>query len=125
VGTGVFEQATQSDGLAPFEQSTLDAEYPRAYRLGLDENPDGCDRARFSTKYIWFTGPSGMALTVNDHEIGRLSVAGSSHGYLVYWRLVAGDKVCVENDDSGSARIVVGPDVYRHYDSYCYRGHCD
>lgn len=125
VGTGTFEQATQSDGMAPFAQSTLDAEHPQVHRIRPEENPDGCDRARFRSRYIWFTGPSGMALTVNDHEIGRLSAAGGSHGYMVAWRIASGDKLCAETDKPGGFYIVAGPDVYYHYDSYCYRGHCE
>ena len=125
VGTGAFEKATQSDGMAPFAQSVLDAEHAQVHRIDLQENPDGCARARFRSKQIWFTGPPGMELTVNDHAIGRLSVAGDSHGVVIDWRVAVGDKLCVQNYEPGRSYIVVGPDVYRHYDSYCYRGQCE
>ena len=124
VGTGAFENAKQSDGMAPFAQSVLDAEHVEVHRIDLQESPDGCARARFRSKQIWFTGPPGMVLAVNDHEIGRLSVAGDSHGVVINWRIAVGYKLCARNADPGSFFIVVGPDVYRHYDSYCYRGHC-
>lgn len=124
VGTGAFEKVTQSDGMAPFAGSALDAERARVHRIDREANPDGCDRARFSSRYVWVTGPRGMALTVNDHEIGRLRLAGGSHGYVVAWRIAAGDKLCAETDELDRFHIVVGPDVYYHYDSYCYRGYC-
>ena len=124
VGTGAFENATQSDGMAPFSQSTLDAEHAQVHRIRLEENLDGCDRARFRSKYIWFTGPAGMVLSVNGHEIGRLSVEGDDHGYLIAWRIAAGDRLCAEQVEPGRFLIVAGPDVYYQYDSYCYRGHC-
>jgi hypothetical protein len=111
--------------MAPFAQSVLDAEHAQVHRVDLQQNPDGCARARFRSKQIWFTGPAGMALAINDHEIGKLSVAGDSHGYVIEWRIAAGDKLCVRNDEPGSFFIVVGPDTYRHHDSYCYRGHCE
>jgi hypothetical protein len=66
-----------------------------------------------------------MAIAVNDHEIGRLDVAGDDHGYMVRWRVVIGDKLCAENHEPGKSYIVIGPDVFYHYDSYCYRGHCE
>jgi hypothetical protein len=125
VGTGAFEEATQSDGMAPFQQSVLDAEHARVHRIDFKGHPEGCTRARYTSRYIWFTGPPGMAITVNDHEIGRLSVAGDSHGTMVRWRVISGDKLCAEDYEPGPAFVVLGPDVHYHYDSYCYRGHCE
>lgn len=125
VGDGLFSSATFSDGLAPYSEQWLwDNNHHNIQRIRQEEFPDGCDIARFSASKVWISGSRGMQFTVNDAVVGVYDAADFSHGYIVSFDVHMGDKLCAVGFKPIGYSIIIGPDVYYHYDSYCYRGHC-
>jgi hypothetical protein len=64
------------------------------------------------------------SITINGEPIADLSVPTGRHGYIFEWPLQAGDQICVTEFNAAGFHLIFGPDLYYHYDSYCYRGHC-
>ena len=125
VGTGPFAQVTYSDGAAPFSQDELNTNHFRIQRIRLEENPDGCGISVYDTNKVWFSGSANTVFTVNGQEIGRLSVDTGRHGHVAGWPIHVGDELCAVGFAPSGFHIIIGPDMYHHYDSYCYRGHCE
>lgn len=124
VGTGVFTQVTFSDGNAPYSQSELDTNHFRIYRIRPEENPNGCGVSIYNTNKVWFSSSANTVFTVNGIEVGRLSVSTGRHGYVADWSIKTGDTVCAAGYSPSGFHIIFGPDMYYHYDSYCFRGNC-
>lgn len=125
VGDGIFESGTFSDGLAPYDEDWLWAnDHFDIQRIRQEEYPSGCDVSRYNTNLVWISGSAGMQFTVNDEVVGTYQIADNAHGYMFQWPIHMGDKLCAVNFRSIGFSIILGPDVYYHYDSYCYRGHC-
>lgn len=54
IGTGVFEQATFSDGLAPYSESWLrNNNHFNTQRIRREEQPTGCDISEYAVNQIW------------------------------------------------------------------------
>lgn len=123
VGTGVLAQGTYSDGMASFSESDISS-HLNIQRMRLEENPDGCGIAFMSADQIWFGSSVKTTLTINDSAVGTINQATGRHGYVFNIHINSGDKVCVTYFEPSGYQIVFGPDMYYHYDSYCYRGHC-
>lgn len=125
IGSGPLMQVTFSDGLAPYTDEELATNYYHIQRIRLEENPDGCGISIYNTNKIWFGSAMLTTITVNDVPIADLYVLTGKHGYIFEWSLKVGDKICVTDFNPSGFHIIFGPDLYYHYDSYCYRGHCD
>ncbi|MCX7681670.1 MAG: hypothetical protein N2508_06875 [Anaerolineae bacterium] len=123
VGTGVLAQGTYSDGMAPFDDAEI-LQHLNIQRIRLEENPDGCAIAAFNAEKIWFGSSVKTSLTINEVNVGTINGPTGKHGYIFDVRINAGDKICVTYFESSGFHIFLGPDLYYHYDSYCYRGHC-
>lgn len=123
VGSGVLSQGTYSDGMAQLSESDISSHLD-IQRIRLEENPDGCGIAFFSANKIWFGSSVKTTLTINDSSVGTINGPTGKHGYIFNIQINPGDKICVTYFEPSGFQIVFGPDMYYHYDSYCYRGHC-
>ena len=124
VGTGVFMHVTYSDGNAHFTQDNLNTNYYHIQIIRPEDNPDGCGVSVYETDKVWFSGSAHTIFTVNGKEVGRLSIDTGSHGYIADWHIHVGDKICAVGFAPSGFHVAMGPDIYYHYDSYCYRGFC-
>lgn len=129
IGTGVFERASYSDGLYGISEVELLNGYP-IQRLRREEQPAGCDQAYFQATKVWVSGSPGMRLQVNNLEVGRITKAPpsgyqQSHGYAVDLVLNLGDIICASGYDHNGYQIIFGPAIWYHFDSYCFRNHCN
>ena len=126
VGNGIFENGTFSDGLAPLTQDWLwDNNHHRIQRIRQEEYPSGCDVSRYTTDLVWIAGSDGMTFTINGKVMGEYKIADYAHGYIFKADINIGDELCALNFKPIGYSIILGPDIYHAYDSYCYRGHCD
>lgn len=123
VGTGVLAQGTYSDGMAPFSETDI-LSHLNIQRIRLEENPDGCGVAFLSADKIWFGSSVKTTLTINGVSVGTINGPTGKHGYLFNVNINVGDRICVTYFEPSGFHIVFGPDLYYHYDSYCYRGNC-
>ena len=118
VGTGVFEQGTFSDGqLQLTEQMLWDNDYFDIQRIRREEYPNGCDAARYTTDWIWIGGGPGMRLTINGQDVGQYTIAPDAHGYMFNLPVKIGDQICAVDIAPEGFQIIIGPDIYYHYDS--------
>lgn len=125
VGTGIFENGTFSDGLAPYNENWLwDNNHFKTQRIRREEQPSGCDVSRYNTNLVWISGSSGMKFSVNGEVVGTYQAADDAHGYIFEHPINMGDKLCAVDYKPVGFSIILGPDIYYHYDSYCYRGSC-
>ena len=125
VGSGVFEDCTFSDGMAEYSYDKLANENKfNIQRIIYEDFPNGCDTARYDSNIIWVTGSKQMKLTINNVVIGEYLISDDPHGYIVNYPVKIGDKLCVIDFKPSSFAIYIGPDIYFHYDSLCYRGFC-
>ncbi len=125
VGDGIFSAGTFSDGLAPHSEDWLwGNNHFDIQRIRQEEYPSGCDISRYNTNLVWISGSSGMQFSINDEIVGTYNIADNAHGYMFEKQIRMGDKLCAVNFRSIGYQIVLGPDIYYHYDSYCYRGAC-
>jgi len=126
VGDGIFAQGTFSDGMTEYSQDWLWANsHGDIQRIRQEEYPSGCDVARYNTNLVWISGTNGMQIAVNDKTVGTYNIADNSHGYIFQYPINMGDKLCAVNYRSSTGfAILLGPNIYYHYDSYCYRGNC-
>lgn len=127
VGEGLFAEGTFSDGMAPYSEQWLwDNDHFDIQRIRQEEYPSGCDVSRYNTDLVWIGGSPGMSIAINGEEVGKYTIAADSHGYIFEWPIRMGDEICaVGFVRSVGFHIILGPDIYYHYDSYCYRGHCN
>ena len=130
IGTGLLANVTYSDGMAEYSQYLLDSQHPRIQRFRPEENPDGCGVSRYNTNKIWFSSAASTEITVNGNVIAYFDIIAAAghgtirHGYIFEYPLKVDDRICVSYVHPSGYQIVFGPDLYYHYDSYCYRGHC-
>lgn len=126
VGDGLFSTGTFSDGMAPYSEQWLwDNSHFNIQRIRQEEYPTGCDVARYDTDLVWIGGNPGMTITINGETVGKYTIADNAHGYMFDWNIKTGDQICAVNfKPNVGFHIILGPDVYYHYDSYCYRGAC-
>ncbi len=127
IGSGVFSRVTFSDGQAPYDENWLWANnHFNIQRIRREEQPDGCDIAQYRVSKIWVSAASVAKVTVNGSEVGTISdiTPLQKHGYIADVSLNPGDRICLSPVPAGGFHIVFGPDIYYHYDSYCYRGYC-
>lgn len=125
VGTGPLSSATFSDGLAQYSEQWLwDNDHHNIQMIRQEEYPDGCDIARGNANLMWVGGSTGTQFTVNGELIGTYQAADDPHGYIIEWPVHIGDKLCAVNFKPVGFMIIIGQDIYYHYDSYCYRDHC-
>jgi len=125
IGSGIFSQVTYSDGLAPFTQQELNTSHSRLQLINPDTTSDGCGVAVYNVEKIWFGAASRTTLMVNGSPVGEVYAGTGKHGYIVNLTIRVNDRICVNPVPPGGFHINFGPDLYYHYDSYCYRGHCD
>lgn len=125
VGDGIFAYGTFSDGQAPYSEQWLwDNDHFNIQRIRQEEYPTGCDVARYNTNLVWIGGTSGMSFSINGENIGTYKIADSAHGYVFEWPIRMGDTLCAIGFTPTGFHIILGSDIYYHYDSYCYRGGC-
>lgn len=124
IGTGIFANVTYSDGEAQLTDGELATHYIRFQRIRQEENPEGCGTSIFDTDKVWFSGSANTIFTVNGQEIGQLMRSTGKHGYVADAEIRVGDEICAVGYDAAGFQIVIGHDMYSHYDSYCYRGSC-
>jgi len=126
IGTGPLADATFSDGMAPYGEDWLfNNNFHRIQRIRMEEQPDGCDMARYDSEKIWLSFGYPAELLVNGESIGKYTYQPNSHGFVFAYPVKKGDTLCVSPVKPMGYHIVIGPDLYYSYDSYCYRGHCD
>lgn len=123
-GDGVFANVTESDGQASFSISEINTNHQHIQRIRPEEQPSGCDQARYASDKVWVTGTPGMRLTVNGLELGTYQIAPDAHGYILDMNVAVGDQICAVDVGPEGFSIIFGPDVYYHYDSYCHRFGC-
>ncbi|MEA3327396.1 MAG: hypothetical protein U9R53_08840 [Chloroflexota bacterium] len=121
IGTLKFSEAIYTDGNNDFDIST----FYKIQRIRLEENPNGCDISDWFSDFLWVTGNKGAQVSINDEIIGELNINTGNHGYLIIQKINPGDEVCIIGDNRNGFSILFGPDVFYHYDSYCYRGFCN
>lgn len=127
IGTGAFADVTFSDGQAPYDENWLWAnDHFNIQRIRREENPNGCGVAQYQVSRIWIGVAAVATVTVNGSEIGTITTITPQqrHGYIAAVSLDVGDEICITPIPEGGFQIVFGPDIYYHYDSYCYRGSC-
>lgn len=125
-GSGVFENATYSDGLAPYSYDWLVSNGKfNIQRVRKEENPNGCAVALYSSNKVWFTGDYNQELLINGQIVGVYKKPANAHGYVLTVTIEQGDIVCVSSNNLLFFSLIFGPDIYYQYDSYCYRGLCD
>ncbi len=123
IGDGLFSEATFSDGLAPYSNEWLgENNHYKIQIIRLEEQPDGCDAAKYDSELIWISAGTNTYITINGEYVGTYTSPGDRHGYVFKWPIRLGDRICAVN--TTGFHIVIGPDIYYHYDSYCYRGNC-
>lgn len=124
-GSGIFAEGTFSDGLAPYSEQWLwDNNHFRIQRIRREEQSNGCDVARYNADVIWIGAGTGMSLKINGEMVGEYTATDDPHGYIFKWPIHIGDQICAVNFERIGFHIILGPDVYYHYDSYCHRGNC-
>jgi serine/threonine protein kinase len=123
IGDGIFADATYSDGLAPISPQELGG-YDKIQTINYRETPGGCAAAEYNSPVIWIGGSNGLQIMVNGTAVGTFTAASSPHGFMAKTNIQKGDMVCALNFKPNGYHIVMGPDVYYHYDSYCYRSEC-
>ena len=127
IGSGVFDRVTYSDGMAPYSEAWLRAQgHFEIQRIRREEQPSGCDSALYDVPVVWVSASAPAHVTVNGVSVGEITFISEKqrHGYVAPLRLSRGDEVCMRPVPTSGFHLIFGPDVYYHYDSYCYRGHC-
>jgi hypothetical protein len=128
IGNGVFATVTYSDGQAPYSEEWLLQVHNDIQRIRREEQPSGCDQSRQEATSIWVGVAAESQVTINGVTIGSISVITSQqqHGYIAHLQtpIHINDTICVSPIPTGGFQVIFGPDMYYHYDSYCYRGHC-
>jgi hypothetical protein len=124
VGTGVFSKVSFSDGNAKFTQNDLDTNHYQIYRIRVEENKNGCGVSIYDSDKIWFSSSANTELTINGEVVGTLNVNTGKHGVVIALPIKVGDELCAVGYAASGFHIILGPDLYYHYDSYCYRGYC-
>jgi len=124
IGTGIFEQATYSDGNAPFSQQELNSSHFEIQLLNPDTISNGCGTSWYSVNEVWFGGASKTTLYLNGTAVGEIFQGVGKHGYMIPLSVNAGDELCVNPVPPGGFHMNLGADIYYHYDSFCYRGYC-
>lgn len=125
VGDGVFDNATFSDGMAEYSEPWLwDNSHFDIQRIRPEEQPSGCDISRYSTDLVWVSATTGVYITINGENVGTYTAADDPHGYILKMQVGMGDKICAVNFTRVGYSIIMGPDIYYQYDSYCYRSNC-
>ena len=114
---------TFSAGTAPFTESQLwdQGNFGQHQRIQLDTHPNYCDIARYTVDRLWISGSPGMKLLINGIVTGEYTSAPDPHGYIIRQPVNIGDEICVENVGPEGFMILLGPDLYFHYDTYCFR----
>jgi hypothetical protein len=124
-GNGIFTEGTVSDGQAPYSEQWLwDNNRFNIQRIRREEYPGGCDAARYDAGVVWIGGTKNMKITINGDVVGQYTIDPNAHGYIFKWPIRFGDRLCAVDVGSEGFHIILGPDVYYHYDSYCSRGNC-
>jgi hypothetical protein len=125
VGTGLLAQGAFSDGEAPYTEEWLwQNDHFNIQVINPDTYPEGCDVSRYNTNLVWIGGSPGMKFIINDQVVGQYETAPNSHGYIFEGPVRIGDTLCAVDFSPAGFHIILGPDIYYHYDSYCYRGNC-
>jgi hypothetical protein len=124
IGTGVFTQAAYSDGMAEISYNDINAQYSNIQTINPQTSDTGCGIARYDVSELWFAGAAGSSLLINGEQVGQLSFGNGPHGHMISIDIFFGDEICIDPIPPGGYGMVLGPDVYFHYDSYCYRGFC-
>jgi hypothetical protein len=125
VGEGFLAEGTFSDGMAPYTEDWLWANNRFDIQvINPHTYPDGCDVARYNTDLVWLGGSPGMQFTINGQVVGTYKIAPNSHGYIFHGSISMGDTLCAVGFTPAGYHIILGPDIYYHYDSYCFRDNC-
>lgn len=127
IGTGQTAQGSFSDGLAPFSEDWLwRNNHFRIQRIRREEHPSGCATATFTADRVWLSVGAPVTVSINGAAVGTVThiTPKQRHGYIVNLALRSGDNICVSPIPESGFHVILGPDLYYHYDSYCYRGHC-
>lgn len=127
IGTGVFRQVTYSDGQEPLTEVWLqESGHIDIQRMRREEYPDGCAISSYDVKLVWVAAGERAQVTVSGSTVGEITYITEKqrHGYVAPLSLREGDRICVVPIPASGFHFIFGPDVYYHYDSYCYRGHC-
>lgn len=124
-GTGPLSDATTSDGMQSWSEDWLWANnHFKIQRIRPEEQPDGCGISKYDVNKIWISSNVPTSITVDGESIGYLYKT-NSHGYIFDYNLKKGEEICVSTVGKYGYQIIFGPDIYFHYDSYCYRGNCN
>jgi len=123
-GTGPFSQAMTSDGQAQLTDPQLVSDYWHFTRIRLQENPNACGTLQYDASKVWFAGSKGTTFSVNGSPVGKLTRATGSHGIVINYSVKKNEQLCASGYDPFGFLIFTGPDMYYHYDSYCYRKYC-
>ncbi len=124
IGTGIFSQATYSDGSAVFSQQELNTSHSKIQLINPDSSSNGCGTAWYTVNEVWFGGASKTTLYLNGVAVGELFQGVGRHGYMIPLSVNAGDELCVKPIPPGGWNMNLGADIYYHYDSFCHRGYC-
>ncbi|MEM9774114.1 MAG: hypothetical protein AAF902_06010 [Chloroflexota bacterium] len=123
VGTGIFADVTYSKGEASFSQAELQRNnmWDPLQTIRREEQPSGCDTVQHTTDLIWIQGTPGMEIALDNKVIGTYTANPNAHGYIVKASVSRGQEICAVNFGPQGFAIYLGPQIYNHYDTYCYR----
>lgn len=125
IGTGVFENATYSDGNAEFTDEKLNGSYYRILPINSKTTSSGCGISIYKASEVWFGSARKTTLYINGTAVGETYFGTGKHGHIIPVSIEVGDELCVSPIPPDGFLIYIGPDTYYHYDSFCYRGYCD
>jgi hypothetical protein len=125
VGSGVFSQASYSDGSASYSQAEISGSHSRIQMINPDTTSNGCGIAYYNADVVWFSAARKSTLLLNGTPVGETYLGLGNHGYMIALTVKIGDELCIEPVPEDGFHINLGPDIYYHYDSYCFRGNCD
>jgi len=134
VGSGIFERATQSDGMYEFSGNDRLANHPCVDFInpGIERSNGasniGCIISPFNVSRIWFSNSGNTALTIRRtgtnivENLGEFEAGQYPHGFILPLNINIGDEICLTSPTNligQGFHVWLGPDLYSHSDSYC------
>lgn len=124
IGAGIFADAYYTDGNEPVKKNKINSLYPDIQWIDRSSTVGGCTKAKYTADLIWFNAGGPTQLTLKGSPVGEVFAATGKHGYILNLVIDENAELCVSPIPDAGFRIVLGPDMLFHYESFCYRGYC-